>query len=671
MGILESNPIILGKKIKLSTQEQEYFQTVNGILRKRYHQNLYSDDNLKTSLEQKTFESNQFSQVQLEDISWIDYINRHLAVVLSRNENAFWARELDNALSNKVFVSENKYLSDFFYNEYYFETCPLKLDEKNENINNSISIDLSNHSLKTIKTLNDLSQNNAYDELDITDNLGGSYLEMNLDLSDPNDANYQYNMKRKHLKKYIKVFKEHIYDNPEHPICLVIILFVKYFCRYIKTKMDNFDNELKNQLLVGNNYEKNIKDFEKEITNNLREFIMVMHTSLKLFYSTCVDYSYFEEEKDDLFNLITSLIFRTGDLYENIFNLYSKSFSQEFEVLEGKLNDLQNLKPKDLNVQIKYCLDEDTLELQKNILKEKKNEKNQKENKEQNIQEKNKQKENDLFQIKEDEEIEDDNDKNNSKDNIITTTKNMDIINTNDNNKININKEYNKNIINITSKKDDEDDVYLLEKINDESIDTKDALSMHLRNTVNCFNNKKYLFPKIRKNLRDTLAVNEQYIREVKNSGKLPIPYYSAINLFKHIRNYKTPFEKIIILAAINDQITESVTSFWNSMTKYVKNSFLMIEADEMMAIFAFIVIKSQMPEMLIESKIITNFTTPSTRAFNISYNLTLLDASIETINQMDSIKVKTDRNKELKDVRKSIAVFATQRLSRLSGKGV
>ena len=661
------------KKKKLSNQEQEYFQKINGILRNRYDQNLYSDDNLKTSLEQKTFESNQFSQVQLEDISWIDYINRHLAVVLSRNENAFWARELDNALSNKVFVSENKYLSDFFYNEYYFETCPLKLDEKNENINNSISIDLSNHSLKTIKTLNDLSQNNAYDELDITDNLGGSYLEMNLDLSDPNDVNYQYIMKRKHLKKYIKVFKEHIYDNPEHPICLVIILFVKYFCRYIKTKMDNFDNELKNQLLVGNNYEKNIKDFEKEITNNLREFIMVMHTSLKLFYSTCVDYSYFEEEKDDLFNLITSLIFRTGDLYENIFNLYSKSFSQEFEVLEGKLNDLQNLKPKDLNVQIKYCLDEDTLELQKNILKEKKNEKNQKENKEQNIQEKNKQKENDLFQIKEDEEIEDDNDKNNSKDNIITTTKNKDIINiinTKDDDKINIKKEYYKNNIIITNKKDD-DDSYLLEKINEESIDTKDALSMHLRNTVNCFNNKKYLFPKIRKNLRDTLAVNEQYIREVKNSGKLPIPYYSAINLFKHIRNYKTPFEKIVILAAINDQITESVTSFWNSMTKYVKNSFLMIEADEMMAIFAFIVIKSQMPEMLIESKIITNFTTPSTRAFNISYNLTLLDASIETINQMDSIKVKTDRNKELKDVRKSIAVFATQRLSRLSGKGV
>ena len=54
-----------------------------------------------------------------------------------------------------------------------------------------------------------------------------------------------------------------------------------------------------------------------------------------------------------------------------------------------------------------------------------------------------------------------------------------------------------------------------------------------------------------------------------------------------------------------------------------------------MMAIFVFIVIKSQMPEMLVESKIIINFTTPSTRAFNISYNFTLMEASLETISKM------------------------------------
>ena len=163
------------------------------------------------------------------------------------------------------------------------------------------------------------------------------------------------------------------------------------------------------------------------------------------------------------------------------------------------------------------------------------------------------------------------------------------------------------------------------------------------------------------------MALNDKYIKEAKASGKIPIPFSSAINLLKNLKNYKTPFEKIVILAALSDQITESVSNFWSNMLNYIKNSFLFIEADEIMAIFLFIVIKAQMPELLIESKIISNFTTPSTRAFNISYNLTLMEASLETISQMENSKELANREKELKNVRKSIAFLTTQRLSRLS----
>ena len=145
---------------------------------------------------------------------------------------------------------------------------------------------------------------------------------------------------------------------------------------------------------------------------------------------------------------------------------------------------------KDLGVQIKFCLDEDTLELQRNILKEKKKEKEDKINTKEN----HSKKESELYQIKETEdekENEDDNDKSSKNNCIINTTKEPD-------NKIN-------------SFKDEEDD-YLLAKINEDfSVDFKmDALSggfLHLRNTINSFNNKKYLFPKIRDNIRDTFKI--------------------------------------------------------------------------------------------------------------------------------------------------------------------
>ena len=657
--LFESNPTIIGPEQTLLKNEQNYFNRVNAILHKRYRANLYSDYNLAVSLEQKSFENNQVIQPKLEDISWLDYIFRHLDFVISKNNKAIWAIELKNALSKEIFLFENKYFSNFFYNEYYISTNQNKLGEK-ENALNDISTDINNQSIISLNNSVNISTKNGYNELDVTDNFGGSYLEMNIENLDPNDPTFQYKMKRKNVKKYIKILKEHIYNNQQHPINITVNLFVKYFCKYINTNIDNFNKQLKNQFLKEENFAQNINNFDNEITQSLRKFIIAMHCSLKLFYSTCINFVCFEEEKDDIINLLTSLFFKTGKLYESIYSLYSQSYNNNLKQLQEKFNDLSKVKPKDLGVQIKSCLDEDTLEFQRNILKEKQIEKDNDNNKMEIINQSDK-KDNQLFQIKENEEEEkdndDDNDKNNN--NIMKELKfnmnNMNILNNID--------EYNI---------DKDDDDYLLEKINDDiSIDTKlDAVSgglIHLRNTVNSFNNKKYLFPKIRKNLRDTLALNDKYIREAKASGKMPMPYYSAVNLLKNLKNFKTPFEKIVILASLSDQITESVSTFWCSMMKYIKNSLLFIEADEIMAIFVFIVIKSQMPDLFIETKIITNFTTPSTRAFNISYNLTLLEASLETISKMDNIKEIGSREKQLKEVRKSIAVLTTQRLSRLS----
>jgi hypothetical protein len=189
-----------------------------------------------------------------------------------------------------------------------------------------------------------------------------------------------------------------------------------------------------------------------------------------------------------------------------------------------------------------------------------------------------------------------------------------------------------------------------------------------IRNTINSFNNKKFLFPKLHNKLRDTIAIKDQYINEVKVVGKLPVPYLSAIKLLKSLKKYKAPFEKIVIIAAISDQITESASTFWNEMEKYIKNSFLFIEADEIMTIFLFIMIKSQMPEIIIFSKMITNFTTPGTRSFNLSYNFTLLEASLEYISSLKDLKplLKDDDN-QLKDARKSLAGITNQRLSLLT----
>ena len=330
--------------------------------------------------------------------------------------------------------------------------------------------------------------------------------------------------------------------------------------------------------------------------------------------------------------------------------------------MQDKLIKLKNVKPKSLGVQVKFCLDDDTLELQKKILKEKREEKDKKE-----MEQKEAEKKETKNEEKKEEKI-----NNNLAQNMLKTKANeLDLIKEGEEEEKEDDDGENNNLINTSQNKDGS---YLLEKINslDDSKVDNDNIPIYagfsqIRNTINSFNNKKFLFPKLHNKLRDTIAIKNDFINEAKVVGKLPVPYLSAIKLFSNLKKYKAPFEKIVIIAAISDQITESATTFWSEMEKYIKKDFLSIEADEIMAIFLFIVIRCQMPEIIIFSKMITNFTTPNTKSFSISYNFTLLEASMEYIMSLRDLKelVKDDVN-QLKDARKSLAGITNQRLSLL-----
>ena len=64
----------------------------------------------------------------------------------------------------------------------------------------------------------------------------------------------------------------------------------------------------------------------------------------------------------------------------------------------------------------------------------------------------------------------------------------------------------------------------------------------------------------------------------------------------------------------------------------------------------------------------VTNFTTPSTRSFSLSYNFTLLEASLEYISSLRDLKqLLKDDDKRLKDARQSLAGITNQRLSLLT----
>ena len=671
MGKLESKPEIRGPTPTVETpSEQTYFSRVNKLLRNNYISNMYNNHNLENSLELKSFKSNPTKPANIQDQTWLEYITNYIYNVDCR-EHYSWCNELLNFIDEQSFLSESKYDSIFFYNEFLLKTIPNKLvDQKDlDNDENVIEIDKIENAYNSKKAIN-------LEELDITANLGGSYLDLNTDDLLPDDPTVQYQKRRKYVKKYIKIFKEHIYKNNEHPIMCIISSFNRIFCKYINNKLKEFDNKLKQFQFNADEYNKTLEKFEEEITTNLQNFIIHMHCTTKLFYSTVIDFSPFQEEKDDLMNMLITLFFKTGNLYETIYDLYSRAFSQKIQDLQDKLIKLKNVKPKSLGVQVKFCLDDDTLELQKSILKQKREEKDKKELEQKQEQKTEEQKEKEETKINSNNNNINNNINNNSDQNAMKAKgTELDLIKEGEEEEKE-DEEETGNLINTSMTKEQHNDSYLLEKINslDDSKGDADVENIPIfagfsqfRNTVNSFNNKKFMFPKLHNKLRDTIAIKKDYINEAKTVGKLPVPYLSAIKLFSTLKKYKAPFEKIVIIAAISDQITESATTFWSEMEKYTKKDFLSIEADEIMAIFLFIVIRCQMPEIIIFSKMITNFTTPSTRSFSISYNYTLLEASMEYIMSLRDLKelVKDDVN-QLKDARKSLAGITNQRLSLL-----
>ena len=643
---IESRPTIRGETSNPSEESKPYFNRIQTILRNYYEVNQYSDNNLNNSLILKSFISNPSKSNITDDVTWLEFIEIYIEDVLDKKHYS-WCGELLSFIQKQIFVFENKYYSYFFYNEFLIKTFPevLNSDKDLENDENVIDVDKYDKNYA-------ISGPIVLDELDVTSNLGGSYLELNLDDLLPNDPTLVYQKRRNRVKKYIRIFKEHIYKNNAHPIMRIISGFNKIFCNYINTNLKSFEDNLRKGNFTGDQYNKRIKSFENEITTSLQDFITHIHCTLKLFYSTVIDYTPFEEEKDDLINMLITLFFKTGNLYESIYNLYNLAFAQQIQDLQDKLIRLRNVKPKNLGIQVKFCLDDDTLELQKSILKDKREEKDKKEEKkEENVN-------NELGLIKEGEEYEEKDDE----DKIINTdTKKNNIINNFNNDEI---KKPNQN----------ESQGYLLENINSAFFDDKiENIPMiggliQIRNTINSFNNKQFLFPKLHNKLRDTIAIKDQYISEAKGGGKLPVPYSSAIKLLSTLKKYKAPFEKIVIIAAISDQVTECATNFWSQMEKYTKKDFLSIEADEIMTIFLFIMIRCQMPEIIIFSKMIMNYTTPSTRAFNISYNYTLLEASLEYISSLKDLKdLVKDNDEQLKDARNSLAGITNQRLSLLA----
>ena len=477
-----------------------------------------NQNNIYKALEKKYFDKIiNFRKIQsikdlnkLNNINWKNYILHYFNSRINENEyfsNIFYD------IQNESFLSENKYVSSAFFKEFELLTEPenLEIIDKNLNFNNDKEIDkdeILTNNLKQITyndNMKDINFSTSKINLsNLTVNLGGSFNNEN---SIYDEVGLEYKMIRNRIKAIMKIWKRHLKNN-DHPIRIVVSIYEKHFTHYIieeKKKLKN--NEIKN--------------FNDDIIEEIHKFILKCQSTLKLMYSQSFDFLCLSEEKDETINLITNCLFETGNLYDEIYNLYQIELAKNIEDYSKKIKVLENINPQNLNIPDKFCLNNLTEEYKNNLKK-------------------------------------------------------------------NNNNEFTLSGINNTDNKERNE---ILNEIN---------------------TNKR------------TSVIEEI---EIKKEG-----YKSAINLLKGLKHKKTPFEKMMLIASISTEITKCINNYWKGMEYYINPTLLKISADELMPIFIFIVIKSQISDLLIHKKIIFDFTTKNIKQSTIGYYNITLEGAVEYI---------------------------------------
>ena len=577
------------KKLKKS-----FYSLMKKTLKKRYDKNRKDLFNQSYSLFAKDFQKSYINQRIIiskyakEFIPWKSYLMR--AINNLANQNAYlWAQNLYDYLANESFPDQTKYQNMFFYQELLILTRPKSIKNilSSDKLTKNSKVRENNEALNDIYNERDekIEPNDTFANIKmrISSNLMGSFISADSESptsSMRRDPNYEYQYNKNKIRDYMEIFKEHI-NFEDHPIHLVINRFIDEFKDYIKNVIEYY-KENNNSNIVG------CQEKAQDIIKQIQDFIVLMQNVIKLFYSRSISYAYFRDEKDEFLNLVSYLIFSSESIYKNFFDLFELMNSDKINSLREKMEELGDLKPEDIGIKDKFCLNEKTNEFMDKLKAEKKNTKIY------NKSYRNNSNASDLAI------------------NINGEEKQLDI-------------KYDENeIVSSINKNND------INELNDE-IKTDSKISIPENNIkITSDSGKLNLFTK-----------KFSLISEDKEYNKLP--FGQAIEFLKKIVDFKVPLEKLIIIASVSSLITECVNIYWKNMERYIQPSMLSIDADELMTIFMYIIYKCNMPLLFVHADFIKYFTSPTTKNTMIGYYYTTLkgclDYLLEIKNKEEFIK--------------------------------
>ena len=593
------------------SEKKIYYELLQENLKKNLEKNYQY--NKEYSLVRKKFTQSRIEYEFIENINftWISYILYKLNENNNNNLTQNWKNLLIIEIQKKNFFEQYKYQNELLFQEILLNKPKNQKNKKEEHFLKGEPIvfpfdveELGTYSgdsnswmtNKMFKNNSNFSFNTSMRDDDNQELLYSYTINFDDNENEVNKKDLEFISKYQSyiLKKYIKIIRKHI-EKEEHPIHVIIDLFIKYFENYMKLIIDFCKNNKNDEKLC---YNKGL-----EAVNEIQNFIEIMQVALKLFYSKSINFKNFSIEKDEIINLISYILFNKKNFYNLVLLLFSEMNSKKMEKLELKLKSNENITPREIGIKPKFCLDKESEEFWEDY-KNKRKDSDKNSSTEENT---SKKKEELKHYI------------DNSKSELLSELEKDDPDIISDNKSIIGRKTVNmqKNIIWNNN-----------ESFNDSINNNNNDLDKTFDLKASSINIKE----KLLNNLNDIILPK---LPEIPNINEIIIkdePYSLAIKYLRQIYSYKVPLEKLIIISYLSILITQSVENYWSNINEDIPSNFLNLDADEIMSIYLYIIYKLDSSSILAHLEIIKHFTTNYTKQTVLGYYYSTFEGCLRYI---------------------------------------
>lgn len=344
MGNKSINSLNIKKPNNFDNLKQSYFSFL--AMSFLNHQNAINDyKSNKDICFKKNFKNCKLRKKIRPNIDWKTYLFNFFEKQI-RKSHEFYEDIIDEIKQEK-FGFENQYLSVIFFLD--FENT-YNSKNKDYNFKEYMKDDELDYE-KQLKSRLSRNSSIAYD-----DNIVRSLIIIEdlpeEEINEEQNSSNEQKKRRKKVINLIKLIKSQI-EEKNHPINIVISIFEKHISSLIENLSKVYEGQPKTD----------IEKLNSTIFTNIQKFAVKIHTAVKLFYSRVINLECFSEEKDELINVIMTIIFNTGSIYNKIFHLLTMQYNEDINDFKDKLSLFKDLKPKDIQIEDKFCLDENTKKL--------------------------------------------------------------------------------------------------------------------------------------------------------------------------------------------------------------------------------------------------------------------------------------------------------------------